>query len=96
MPNTSLTNTALKALDEVAFQLDALGISSGLTRHNLAALAFSTQKRIEGEKDSINVKILTTKYKMEQIAQTAEEAAKCGIGLMLLPVTYPITRIRSA
>jgi len=63
---------ALEGVDALGRRLDQLGLTDRVNRHNLAAFLFTGQKRLEGEWDSLQVRIGCRRARLEQLAGELE------------------------
>lgn len=91
---TGLVNGALSQLDNLGYQLDAMGIENRVNRHNLIAFAMFKQKQVEGELDSLSAKYDSTKVAMDSILDTTGQFLKSGLDLALLPARYTVLRLK--
>ncbi|MFL1486150.1 hypothetical protein [Marinobacter sp. LN3S78] len=57
MNKNDLTQAALKGVDRLGYQLDRLGITSKVNRHNIAAFMMAEQHHLEGEWDSLQTRL---------------------------------------
>jgi len=62
MNTKDITNSLLKLIDLTGDRLDTLGVTHRLNRHNLAAFVMQEQHHLEGEWDSLRVKVDMTRY----------------------------------
>lgn len=92
MNTKKLLDTALNGLDTLGFQLDQLGITAKVNRHNLAAFVMNEQKHLEGEWDSIQARIDRRKSQIEGLVNSVEERADA----ILRPVLERIEQLRGA
>lgn len=76
MNTKKLTDTALTALDRVGYQLESFGITSKVNRHTLVALLMAEKSRFEGERDSLNAKVVYYRHLAESTADTALKPAR--------------------
>lgn len=72
MNTKTLLDTALTGLDHLGFQLDQLGITSKVNRHNLAALAMAEQHHLEGEWDSIQARFDRRRAQLDSLVSSVE------------------------
>ena len=72
MNRQQLLETALNGLDRVGFQLDHYGITGKVNRHNLAAFIMLEQKHLEGEWDSLQVKVDRRRAQVEGLLTAIE------------------------
>lgn len=75
MNRQKLQDLALQGVDAVGYQLDRLGITSKVNRHNLAAYFIYGQKQLEGEWDSLQVRFDLQKSRFEKLSETVEQQA---------------------
>ncbi len=75
-----LIDTALSGLDRIGYELDRLGITSKVNRHNLAAFVMHEQKHLEGEWDSLQAKVGRRRSQIESLAHTIETQADRLLG----------------
>jgi hypothetical protein len=75
MNTKKLLNTALSAVDYVGFQLDQVGITNRVNRHNLAAFVMNEQHRLEGEWESFQARLDRRKAQVEDIKEAVEGRA---------------------
>ncbi|SFL88625.1 hypothetical protein [Marinobacter zhejiangensis] len=92
MNTKKLIDTALNGLDTLGFQLDQLGITGKVNRHNLAAFVMNEQKHLEGEWDSIQARIDRRRSQVEALVSSVEERADA----VLRPVLSRIEQLRGA
>lgn len=78
----------LEQVDEIGFQLDAMGVENRVNRHNLIAYAMFGQKRLEGELDSLTAKAESEKARIESVVTTGKQYLKSGGELVAFPATY--------
>lgn len=72
MNTKKLLDTALNGLDYVGFQLDQYGITGKVNRHNLAALLMAEQHHLEGQWDSLQVRIDRRRASLEALVDSIE------------------------
>jgi hypothetical protein len=70
-----LIDTALNGLDRIGYELDRLGITSKVNRHNLAAFVMCEQKHLEGEWDSLQARVGRRRSQIESLTHTIENQA---------------------
>lgn len=75
MNRQKLQGLALQGVDTLGYQLDRLGITNKLNRHNLAAYLMHEQKQLEGQWDSLQVRFDLQKARFEQLSETVEQRA---------------------
>ena len=90
MNTQKLLNLALEGVDALGFRLDQMGITGKVNRHNIAAFLFTEQKHLEGEWDSIQVRINLRRTQIERITQQIETRTDSLIG----PVMSQVNRLR--
>ncbi len=90
----ALGNTMLQKIDAIGFQLDEIGVENQINRHTLIARFMFGQKRIEGELDSLNARVESTKANVVSTIALAEKYAKSGIEVLSFPATYAYARIK--
>ncbi|EON91817.1 hypothetical protein MARLIPOL_09346 [Marinobacter lipolyticus SM19] len=69
MNTQKLMNTALNSLDAIGYRLDQYGITAKVNRHNLAAFIMLEQKHLEGEWDSIQVRLDRRRAQVESLVR---------------------------
>ncbi|WP_336365592.1 hypothetical protein [Marinobacter sp. C2H3] len=84
MNTQTLLKRALEGVDALGFELDRLGVTSRLNRHNLAAYVFNEQKRLEGEWDCLQARVDRRRSQIEGLARQVEQRAA--------PVVEPVLR----
>ncbi|MBS3804319.1 MAG: hypothetical protein KGY54_07205 [Oleiphilaceae bacterium] len=72
MNTKKLLNTALNGLDYVGYQLDQVGITSRVNRHNLAAFLMAEQYRLEGEWESFQARLDRRKAQLDDLKEAFE------------------------
>ncbi|OEY65834.1 hypothetical protein [Marinobacter sp. X15-166B] len=87
MLSKKLLNHALNGLDRLGFYLDSMGITNKVTRHNLAARAMLEQKRLEGQWDSLQVRLDRKKLKLENTVNNLERRADTMVQPLLARVS---------
>lgn len=90
MNTQKLLKIALGGIDTLGFQLDQLGITNKVNRHNIAAFLMAEQKHLEGEWDSIQAKFDRRRSQFEQIGNTIEGRADA----VFSPVLQQVNRFR--
>lgn len=88
---TTLAEQVLSQVDNVGYQLDAIGVENQINRHTLIAMAMFGQKRFEGEMDSISAKVA----RLESIGDSVQRYLKSGLDVALFPANYAIDRVQS-
>lgn len=82
-----LINRALSGLDDLGFQLDSMGITSKVNRHNVIAYVMAEQKHWQGELDSLVARIDQQRFRVGKIVGRVEGLVRDGTGLALKPVS---------
>ncbi|PCM42890.1 hypothetical protein [Marinobacter sp. ANT_B65] len=90
MNTQKLLNKALEGVDALGYRLDQMGITGKINRHNLAAFLMSEQKHLEGEWDSIQVRLNLRRSQFERITQQIEARTDALIG----PIKSQVNRFR--
>lgn len=90
MNTQKLLNLALEGVDALGYRLDQLGVTGKINRHNIAAFLMAEQKHIEGEWDSIQVRLNLRRLQFERITQQVETRTDSLIG----PVISQVNRFR--
>lgn len=90
MNKQKLMNMALGGVDACGYQLDQMGITGKINRHNLAAFLMSEQNHLQGEWDSIQVRLNLRRSRFEQISRQLETRTSSLID----PVMSRINRFR--
>lgn len=90
MNTQKLLNIALEGVDALGFRLDQMGITGKVNRHNIAAFLMAEQKHLEGEWDSIQVRINLRRAQFERITQQIETQADA----LVAPVMSQVNRLR--
>ncbi|HET8801777.1 MAG TPA: hypothetical protein VFN01_11400 [Marinobacter sp.] len=75
MNRKQLVNMALEGVDTLGYRLEQYGITGKLNRHNIAAFLMAEQKHLEGEWDSIQVRVNRRRSQVEGLAQHVESRA---------------------
>ncbi len=92
MNTDKLLTMALNGVDALGYRLDQLGITGKVNRHNLAAFLMVEQKHLEGEWDSIQVRVNRRRSQVETLAHQIETRAAA----LLTPVLDRINRFRAS
>lgn len=92
----SVVNAALSNLDNLGYQLDAIGVENQINRHNLIAFLFAEQKRLEGELDSISARLDSEKSKIERKLSKIEDTIYAVLGKVLFPAKAVYDQINKA
>lgn len=90
-----LAESALSKVDEIGFNLDAMGVENQINRHNLIAFVMFGQKRLEGEMDSLNAKVDVSKAKVEGIIDSTEKLLVSAKDLAIFPAKYTLDRVKA-
>jgi hypothetical protein len=91
MNTQKLLNLALGGIDTLGFQLDQLGITGKVNRHNIAAFLMAEQKHLEGEWDSIQARVDRRRSQFDRISNLVESRADA----ILSPVLQQVNRFRA-
>lgn len=73
MNTKKLLNKALNGLDYVGFQLDQVGITNRVNRHNIAAFLMAEQYRLEGEWESFQARFDRRKAQLDDVKEAFED-----------------------
>ncbi len=96
MVNTQkLLNRALDGLDYVGFQLEEMGITDRVNRHNVMAYAFAEQKNLEGQIESLTAKVGTQKARIEKLRADAEKRIQNTVDFALTPVRFTRDQVKA-
>ncbi|MGO1691775.1 MAG: hypothetical protein ACTHY7_02005 [Marinobacter sp.] len=90
MNTQKFLNMAFEGVDALGYRLDQMGITAKLNRHNIAAFLMAEQKHLEGEWDSIQVRMNLRRSQLEQITQQIETRT----GALIAPVKTQVNRFR--
>ncbi len=90
MNKDRLTQTLLKGVDNIGYQLDRLGVTDKVNRHNLAAFFMTGQHQLEGEWDSFQTRL--RRYR-RQAGDLLDDLEQNGAPV-LRPVAGRINRFR--
>ncbi|WP_100637891.1 hypothetical protein [Marinobacter salexigens] len=90
MNTQKLLNIALEGVDALGFRLDQMGITGKVNRHNIAAFLMTEQKHLEGEWDSIQVRINLRRSQIERITKQIETRTDA----LIAPVMSQVNRFR--
>ena len=90
MNKDDLTQAALKGVDSLGYQLDKLGITDKVNRHNIAAFMMAEQHHLEGHWDSLQTRMDRYRDQAEDLLDSLE---KSGYPV-LRPVAERINRMR--
>lgn len=86
MNTQKLLNLALEGIDAVGFRLDQIGVTGKINRHNIAAFLMLEQKHLEGEWDSLQVRLNLRRSQFERITQQIETRTDSLIGPVMSQV----------
>ena len=92
MNTDKFLSIALNGVDALGYRLDQFGITGKVNRHNLAAFLMAEQKHLEGEWDSIQVRVNRRRSQVETLAHQIETRADA----LLSPVLARINRFRTS
>jgi hypothetical protein len=90
MNTQKLLNMALEGVDALGFRLDQIGITGKVNRHNIAAFLMLEQKHLEGEWDSIQVRLDLRRSQFERMTQQIETRTDA----LIAPVMAQVNRFR--
>lgn len=94
MVNTqNLVNRALEGLDYVGFQLEEMGVTDKVNRHNIMAYLFAEQKNLEGQLESLTARVGAQKVKIERLRDEAERRLNQTVELALTPWKMTVNTI---
>ncbi len=91
MNTQKLLNIALGGIDTLGFQLDQMGITGKVNRHNIAAFLMAEQKHLEGEWDSIQARVDRRRSQFDYISGLIESRANA----VLSPIFQQVNRLRA-
>lgn len=86
MNTQKLLNLALEGIDAVGFRLDQIGVTGKINRHNIAAFLMLEQKHLEGEWDSLQVRLNLRRSQFERITQQIETRTDSLVGPVMSQV----------
>lgn len=92
MNTQTLLNMALNGVDTLGYRLEQFGITGKVNRHNVAAFLMAEQKHLEGEWDSIQVRVNRRRSQIEKITHQIESCKDALVG----PVMSRISRFRAS
>lgn len=92
MNTQTLLNMALNGVDALGYRLDQCGITGKVNRHNIAAFLMAEQKHLEGEWDSLQVRVNRRRSQVEKITHQIESRTDALMG----PVLSRINRFRAS
>lgn len=90
----NLVETALSGLDNLGFQLDAMGITSQINRHTLIGYVMAEQKHLEGELDSIKARVGTAQVKVERTINSVETLVNNSVETVLKPAKSVVNTLK--
>ena len=90
-----LAEKVLTQVDELGYQLDAIGVENQINRHNLIAAVMFGQKRLEGEIDSMTAKAETGIAKVESVVKQGKSYLQQGATFALRPATYTLDLVKA-
>ena len=91
---TNVIEAALSGLDNIGYQLDMRGITSQVNRHTLIGMVMAEQKHLEGELDSIKVRVSTAQVKVDRTFSQVEGFVNNGIDIALTPARATISTVK--
>lgn len=92
MNTDKLLKIALEGVDALGYRLDQFGITGKVNRHNIAAFLMAEQKHLEGEWDSIQVRVNRRRAQVEHLTQQIETRTDA----LVAPVLSRINRFRAS
>lgn len=92
---SELAEKVLTQVDELGFQLDAIGVENQINRHNLIAAVMFGQKRLEGEIDSISAKAETGIAKIESVVKQGKSYLQQGASIAMRPASYTFDLVKA-
>ena len=75
MNKDNLTRAALKGVDSLGYQLDRLGITDKVNRHNIAAFLMAEQHHLEGQWDSLQTRLDRYRGQAEDRLESLEKSS---------------------
>ena len=87
-------NRALTGLDDIGYQLDAMGVTSKVNRHNVIAYVMAEQKHWEGELDSLIARVDNQRFRVERILGRVESLIRGGTDFALKPARTTLSGIK--
>jgi len=90
-----IANRILEQIDALGYQLDSIGVENQINRHSLIATLMFSQKRVEGELDSLSARYESGKARTEAVIDATEKYVASGFNLAVFPAKYAYERIRS-
>ncbi|HTN33951.1 MAG TPA: hypothetical protein VL091_08095 [Marinobacter sp.] len=91
MNTQKLLNIALDGIDTLGFQLDQMGITGKVNRHNIAAFLMAEQKHLEGEWDSIQARVDRRRSQFDYISGLIGSRTDA----VLSPIFQQVNRLRA-
>lgn len=92
MNTQALLNIALNGVDTLGYRLDQFGITGKVNRHNIAAFLMAEQKHLEGEWDSIQVRVNRRRVQVEKITHQIESRTEA----LVSPLLSRLNRFRAS
>ncbi|WP_273205649.1 hypothetical protein [Marinobacter subterrani] len=92
MNTQALLNIALNGVDTLGYRLDQFGITGKVNRHNIAAFLMAEQKHLEGEWDSIQVRVNRRRSQVEKITHQIESRTDA----LVSPLLSRLNRFRAS
>ncbi|WP_339800292.1 hypothetical protein [uncultured Marinobacter sp.] len=89
MKTERLTENALRGVDVLGFQLERLGVTDKVNRHNLAAFLMAQQHHLEGEWESLQTRIERARAKADQKLTRVEQSDSA----LLAPLASRLKRL---
>jgi len=89
-----LIDRALTGLDDVGYQLDAMGITSKVNRHTVIAYVMAEQKHWEGELDSLVARFENRRFQVEKFVGQVESTVRGGTDWALPPARSTLSGLR--
>lgn len=92
-----LAEVALNQVDQAGILLDRVGLSNNINRHTVLAYAFDQQKRLEGQRESIETIVGNNLYRAKSriisIKEAGEDRQRALINRVDTTVQYVRERI---
>jgi len=92
MNTQKILKLALEGVDSLGFKLEELGITNKVNRHNIAAFMMAEQKHLEGEWDSLQVKVDHRRAQFEALTKQVEGRAEA----LFSPLMAQVNRFRAS
>ncbi|CBL45717.1 Hypothetical protein HDN1F_21340 [gamma proteobacterium HdN1] len=89
-----LTDLALQQLDNLGYQLRTRGITSKVTRHDLAAFAMAQKDRLAGEKSRLELHVELQKARALKLRDEAEALTDKYVAHLPQVLAEPAGRIK--